>query len=167
MGRPAKPVKDHLRDGTFQKVRHGNRAQFEAIKEVPKSPFSDKRRIQYWDHFCEKLITTGILTIQHLDAVETLCSLRSDYDDLDAQVRAEGATYTTDTGQKKPHPAYDLKLRVQGQIIRLYEQFGFTPRTSAGLKVQAEPETQKDPFEELLQMTGTFSTGRPRKQPKA
>lgn len=168
MPRPPKPTKDHIRDGTYRKDRHAIRKQFELLNEIPTPPFTDSRRVRYWDHFCEKLITTNILTIQHLDAVEMLCKMSADLDDLNEQVRTEGATFQTDTGQIKANPAYGLKIQLQGQIIRLYEQFGFTPRTSMMLKTAAAPEKEKDPFEELLQMTAAFNSEKPKsKQPKA
>lgn len=168
MPRPPKPTKDHIRDGTYRKDRHAIRKQFELLNEIPTPPFTDSRRVRYWDHFCEKLIITNILTIQHLDAVEMLCNLRSDLDDLNKQLQTEGATFQTDSGQLKPHPAYGLKLQTQAQILRVYEHFGFTPRTSTMLKTAAAPEKEKDPFEELLQMTAAFNSEKPKsRQPKA
>ena len=167
-GRPPKTTDDHKRDGTYDPSRHSDRKEFALLKHIPDAPFTDQRRVKYWDHFCGKLITTGILTIQHLDSIEALCSLKSDLDDLNEQVRIEGATFKTDSGQIKANPAYTLKLQTQAQIIRLFEQFGFTPRTSMTLKAPNVKEKEKDPFEELLSMTAAIESSKPKdKRPKA
>ena len=168
MPRAPKPTELHKIDGTYQPVRHADRKEFELLREVPDCPFKDSRRSTYWNHFCGKLITTGLLTVQHLDSVEMICNLRADLDDLNAQVQKEGFTFQTDSGQIKANPAYTLKLQVQAQILRVYEQFGFTPRSSMTLKGPTNQTKEKDPFEELLAMGAAMETAKPKdKRPKA
>jgi len=153
MPRPPKSKEQHKRDGTYQRVRHADRKEFELLKNVPPAPAGfDATRKKYWVHFCDKLITTGLLTIQHLDSVEALCNLRADLDELNRDIKANGITFMTKTGQVKANPAYGLKLQTQAQILRIYEQFGFTPRTSMTLKAPKVQEKEKDPFEAVLEM---------------
>lgn len=167
-GRPPKSSEQHKIDGTHQRVRHADRKAFELLDELPPCPFSDKRRATYWEHFTSLYISTQILTKQHLDAIETLCNLRADLDDLNEDVRIEGITFKTDTGQIKANPSYALKLQTQAQILRIYEQFGGTPRTSMTLKTPTANKDKVDPFEELMKMGAVSEASKPKsRQAKA
>ena len=166
-GHNAKTVEELKKNGTYQPKYHAGRKTYEFLKEAPEAPkYLNERQAEYWDHFCVKLVNVGLLTVQHLDSVEHLCCLRVDLDTLNAQVENEGATYTTDTGQIKANPAYQLKIQVQAQVVRLYEQFGFTPRTSMTMKAPAG-QVDKDPFDEVLQMMKASTPVNPEKRPKA
>jgi P27 family predicted phage terminase small subunit len=167
-GHNAKTNEELKANGTFRKVYHADRKSFELLDAAPPSPFPDKRRSDYWDHFTGLYVSTQILTKQHLDAIETLCNLRADLDDLDANIQKDGITFTTDTGQIKANPSYSLKLQTQAQILRIYEQFGGTPRTSMTLKTPTANKEKVDPFEELMKMGAVSEASKPKsRQAKA
>lgn len=166
MPRPPKTSDELKKNGTFRPAYHADRKAFELLKDVPPPPDTfDKARTDYWNHFCSRLISSGLLTAQHLDAVKMLCSLHVDLDELNKQIQAEGITFHTDSGQIKANPAYALKLQTQAQILSTYDKFGFTPRASMNFKNPPQAAKETDPFEELVTMMK--ANDKPGQRPKA
>ena len=161
MNKP-KTTEQHKLTGTYRKDRHENRVKLKEVDGVPPSPFEDEYRTSRWVHYCELMKETHHLTQRHLDAIEVMCKLDADWLVADADVRKNGITFVSKGGQIKANPAVGIKLNIQSQIIRMYEQFGMTPRSSMNMKVPADQgKKAPDPLEEVLKLMAQSETAKP------
>lgn len=165
MGRGGHNVKstDELkRSGSYNATLHKDRVKLKEVDGVPPSPFEDEYRTSRWLHYCELMKETHHLTQRHLDAIEVMCKLDADWLVADADVRKNGITFVSKGGQIKANPAVGIKLNIQSQIIRMYEQFGMTPRSSMNMKVPADQgKKAPDPLEEVLKLMAQSETAKP------
>ena len=136
-GRPAKDTNTHKRQGTFTKTRHAERAEQPPVDGLPAPPadFTDRHRY-WWAHFIKNIKSFAVLTEPHLNAIALLCRLTVEREILDAEIQAYGHTVKTKAGMVRINPAFSARMDVDKQIIKLYEQFGFTLRASMNLKVE-------------------------------
>lgn len=157
-----KTTEQHKLTGTYRKDRHENRVKLKQVDGVPPSPFEDEYRTSRWVHYCELMQETHHLTQRHLDGIELMCNLDSDLIEVSENIKRTGITFTTETGQIKANPAVGIKLNIQSQMMRMYEQFGMTPRSSMNMKVPPDSGVKDtDPFEEVLAMMARNETQKP------
>lgn len=142
--RTPKTTAQHKADGTYQKSRHADRAKQPPVEGIPAPPedFTD-RHTHWWNHYIKDIKSFTILTEPHLNAVALLCRLMVEREELEDEVKAKGRTFTTSSGQVKINPAWSARLMVDKEIIKIYEQFGFTLRSSMNLKVEKPKTTSK------------------------
>jgi len=80
-GRPRKPKKLHLLQGTHQKCRHEDRDEIELPPGVPEKPeFLDDFAAEEWDRIVEKLSGYGILSNIDGAVLAVYCELYSEFE---------------------------------------------------------------------------------------
>jgi P27 family predicted phage terminase small subunit len=142
--RTPKSTAQHKADGTYQKSRHRDRVEQPPVSGNPLPPpdFTE-RQTYWWNHYVRDISGFTTLTEPHLNAVALLCRLTVEREILEAEIQANGHTFRTDSGQLKINPAFTARMAVDNQIIKLFEQFGFTLRSSMNLKVEKPKTTSK------------------------
>lgn len=140
-GRPPKTEAELKARGTFKNSRHAGRAPIAPIEDMPPPPEDfDERRVFWWNHFCADIQRTSALSHQHLNAVRLMSDLMVCREDLTKELKQDGYTFTTAGGLKKQNPAFSLRKQIDDQLIRLYEQFGFTLRSGMTIKAPEKPK---------------------------
>lgn len=151
-GRPPKTDAQLRANGTFEKSKHADRVDIKPIEGIPPAPADlDAESARWWNHFCADIQKTSILAEQHLNAVRLMSTLMRDRRELDDELRKNGFTFTTEGGLIKQNPAFSLRKQIDDQLIRLYEQFGFTLRS--GMTIKAPEKKPKSSILELMKPT--------------
>lgn len=142
--RTPKTTEEHKRDGTYQKSRHANRATPPPVDGIPAPPedFTEEQA-RWWNHYIKDIQSFAQLAEPHLNAVALLCRLMVEREKLDNDIQKNGHTFETSSGQIKINPAFTARQQIDGTIIKLYEQFGFTLRSSMNLKVEKPKAASK------------------------
>lgn len=141
-GRPPKSETELKARGTFEKSKHGDRAPIVPLDGIPPAPAEfDAEAVGWWNHFCADIQKASVLAEQHLNAVRLMAELMCDRRKLNDDIKANGFTFHTDGGMIKQNPAFSLRKQVDDQLIRLYEQFGFTLRSGMTIKAPEKPKT--------------------------
>lgn len=150
MARAPKTTEQHKKDGTYQKVRHGDRAELPPVDGIPPAPagFTPKMA-EWWVHYIRDIQSFTTLGEPHLNAVALLCRLMVERETLDKDVQEKGHTFETSSGQIKINPAFTARVQIDGQIMKLYEQFGFTLRSSMTIKTN-KPKQQTSRILEMM-----------------
>lgn len=141
-GRKPKTIQEHKKAGTYRADRHAARATITPIDGIPQAPAGFSEDAKYWwNHFCADIQKTAGLAEQHLNAVRLMAQLMCDRTKLDDDLQKNGFTFRTETGLIKQNPAFSLRKQIDDQLIRLYEQFGFTLRSGMTIKAPEKPKT--------------------------
>ena len=141
-GRQPKTESELKKRGTFEKSKHAERAEITPLIGMPPAPADfDEKRAYWWSHFCADIQKASVLAEQHLNAVRLMADLMACRIELSEQLKTEGYTFKTEGGMIKQHPAFSLRKQVDDQLIRLYEQFGFTLRSGMTIKAPEKPKT--------------------------
>lgn len=149
-GKKAKSETELRANGTYEKHHHGNRAKLPPVEGEPAPPadFTD-RHVFWWRHYIKDITGFTVLSEPHLNAVAMLCRLMVEREKLEIEIAAGGHTFKTKSGQVKINPAFTARMQVDNQIIKLFEQFGFTLRSSMNLKVE-KPKAAPSKILELM-----------------
>lgn len=148
-GRQPKTEDQLKAKGTFEKSKHAGRVDIIPLDVAPTPPSDfDETRAHWWNHFCSDIQKSGVLAEQHLNAVRLMADLMACRVKLSEQLEKEGYTFKAENGMIKQHPAFSLRKQIDDQLIRLYEQFGFTLRSGMTIKAPEKPKTS--PIFELM-----------------
>ena len=148
-GRKPKSKQELKAKGTFEKCKQGDRVTLTPIEGIPPAPADfNKEAVNWWNHFCGDIQKASFLAEQHLNAVRLMSLLMVDRVALDKQLKKEGFTFTTEAGMMKQNPAFSLRKQIDDQLIRLFEQFGFTLRS--GMTIKAPEKTKTSRILELI-----------------
>jgi P27 family predicted phage terminase small subunit len=160
--------------GTYRKDRHENIMEglVKTLSNIPDSPnHFDQRHIEKWNIICSDLLQYGSFSSLDIDMIRILIENIVIAEDAWASINKDGAVLWVEmAGGSKPikNPAHNVYMDCMKVIKSISEQFGMTPKSRQYLKAVKAPEKEKDPFEELLQMTAAFNSEKPKsKQPKA
>ena len=145
MGRPRKPVEQHLKEGTFRKDRHGMPVLL-AGRTPPKPPASlsaAERKV-----FVELVAQAGPI-LDEADGllVESAAVLIVQARALSKDIAKRGLLVTNRFGDVVPHPALRAELAAASELRLVLSQLGMSPAARArlgGLGVEG-----RSPVEEL------------------
>jgi P27 family predicted phage terminase small subunit len=65
-----------------------------------------------------------LVTDQNLESVQALCRCWDNYRDATAQLKSDGITVVTSTGNIRKHPAYDIAKTSMEGFVRLSKLLG-------------------------------------------
>lgn len=82
----------------------------------------------------------------YLMALEHYCNAWLIWDKAYTEVAKSGVTFSTDSGQIKTNPAVQVAKEMLALMMRILEQFGYTPRAAMSIKVTSEGKTDDDPL---------------------
>jgi len=144
-GHNIKPAAQKKAEGTSRKDRDENRLELAApvLSSIPAPPdYFDKDHVKKWNEVCKKLHTLGILTEADTDAIECYVKNWVISKVAWADVCENGQTIWVEqsNGNEKPitNPSLIQFNEAEGNMKRLYAEFGFTPRARMSIKVQRE-----------------------------
>lgn len=153
-GQNAKPVSEHQKNGTFNATRHKDRASdgYAKLNAIPKPPtYFTKEQVGKWNTLCKFLLTDGMLCGQFLEGVERYCNAWLTWWEAVQEVRVTGLTFTTDTGQIRQNPAVNIEKEMLALMVRILNEFGYTPRSSMSLKITGGASEELDPLAAIKQ----------------
>lgn len=146
-GRKPKTTERHKAEGTYDASRHRDRLRHPMLTYIPAPPsgFTDAQK-KIWTGTCEMLLRDGQLTDTYLMALEHYCNAWLMWDKAAAEVAKSGITFSTDSGQTKTNPAVQVAKEMIALMMRILEQFGYTPRAAMSIKVTSEGKADDDPM---------------------
>lgn len=153
-GNRSKPVSEHLKAGTYNVTRHKDRASdsYEKLGAIPKPPaYFTKGQIEKWNTLCGYLYTDGMLCGQFLEGVERYCNAWQTWSEAVQNVRKIGITFTTKAGQIRQNPAVNIEKEMLALMLRILNEFGYTPRSSMSLKITGGTDKELDPLAAIKQ----------------
>ena len=128
--------------GSFNTTTHNARLKLTAVEGMPDAPDDfGARENELWAHYVTEIKDMTVLSKQHLNSIALLCRLHCDREKLDAIIQKRGHVYETDAGLVKINPAVNARAKIDDQMMRLFEQFGFTARTSMSMKADKPKST--------------------------
>jgi P27 family predicted phage terminase small subunit len=150
-GRPPKPKKLHLLEGTYRADRHGKKElPKSAVPEIPAQFKNDPRKRALWNELVSTLGPNG-LDIIHLADRKMMEMMCNDYDEvlkLGDDIAKEGFVYEslTETGViQRANPKVGMKDQAFRRLKSLASEFGMTP--AARNKVaQAAQKAEDDSY---------------------
>ena len=150
-GRPAKSTAQHKADGTYNTTKHKDRVQYPTLDAIPKPPsYFTKEQAGKWNTFCAMLQRDGMLSDTYLELLERYCNAWLTWWKARTEVDANGLTFTTDSGQTKQNPAVAIEKEMLSLMVRILEQFGYTPRAARGVMVPGAGKENDDPLASFL-----------------
>ena len=145
-GRRPKTTEEHIKQGTYQPVRHANRLTVPTVQEAPPPPADfDEAHRAAWFEFCETLKDHGVLTRADHYAMRTFVEAYITAKTTYAIMLADG--FVVD-GRK--HPLHLVYAEAVKTMRALYDQFGLTPRARMGMKVEKPKEKEESFFEKMM-----------------
>lgn len=174
-GRPPIADAEKALRGTLQKCRIRDKPiQDSMLNELPPAPdFLGEIGQKEWN---EKIVLLDRLRNLHatdLGMLAALCKEYENYVKAEKEANDKARFYALKDGDGKikywgVHPVHSIAQQHLKSYIQLCNEFGFSPASRSALNIKPEKKPEKDPFEELLQMTAAFNSEKPKsKQPKA
>jgi len=161
-GRPKKPTKLKLIQGTFRKDRAvENEPQPESVVEIPRPPsYLNKYAKKMWKTLVGELVHKGILTVLDLPALEVCCETYGQYrlaheavfkpidPETGKRTKRTPAEYM-EGRNSQTMPEYVAMTKAftifKGYLI----EFGLTPASRSRLDIPKERGEEVDPMEKL------------------
>ena len=142
------------RRGTFRADRDGGTPEPEAAK--PRRPaWLGQEAARLWPAIAGELEAMGVLARADQVALALLCQALADYLAARAVVEEAAAAgdvkfcATTDKGNIIQHPAVGVMHKGWERVVKLAREFGMTPSSRAGLKVEGKA-APADPLLEMI-----------------
>lgn len=146
-GRPPKPTAQHKKEGTYNAAKHRDRLTFPLLDSIPKAPhYFTGEQAEKWSRICSMLKRDDMLSDTYLELLERYCNAWLTWWKARIDVDANGITFNTDSGQTKQNPAVAIEKEMLSLMVRILEQFGYTPRAAMSIKVQGDGKKDEDPF---------------------
>lgn len=155
-GRPTKPTKlKELAGNPGKRPLNHEPEVIAGLPEKPRGmPIAASRE---WDRMCLDLSVIGLVSKVDGKALYAYCMAFADAELMDRTMRKEGyfiETHFLDRegeivlGDRKKHPAYDMKYKALAAMKTFLIEFGLTPASRA--KLHVEPPKAVDPMDEIL-----------------
>lgn len=107
-----------------------------------------------WNDVGQKLVELGVLCSADMDSLAALIQLFFVAEDAWTSIADQGAVIWVETANgKKPvqNPSFRVYMDAQKALKPLLEQFGMTPKSRQGIKVNQKAAA--DPLEEFMKAT--------------
>lgn len=141
MGRPAKSNLQKKLTGTLQPCR-AKKSKFTVegfLQEKPPTGL-DKTAKAAW-RMAVQFAPPGMLTALDHGVLERWCRNYSWFRQLSKQLDTEGFTVMDEKGNVFKNPIADLVLKVQGVMLNLEKELGFSPAARARVRVPEQKQT--------------------------
>ena len=149
-GRPPKSTAQHKKDGTYNATKHRDRLQHPILEAIPAPPdYFTAGQSEKWNMICAMLKRDGMLSDTYLELLERYCNAWGTWWKARLEVDQSGITFETDSGQTKQNPAVAIEKEMLSLMLRILQDFGYTPRSAMSIKTPGGKE-ESDPLAELL-----------------
>lgn len=105
-----------------------------------------------WDRITKNLEAVGLLTVMDMDVLARYCEMLVEYEKAAKYVRNNGTTaerLNQYGSYEVTAPQFNTMVRLNGELLKIETQFGFTPSARSGLIGPLKDET-KDQWENFL-----------------
>jgi len=93
-----------------------------------------------WNELSEDLRARRMLSVTYSDAMAMYCRTWSEYMQADEQVKVQGLTIIGAKGGVIQNPLVLIRKNARADLLRIGQQFGFTPSSKAGIVVDNKPK---------------------------
>jgi P27 family predicted phage terminase small subunit len=147
--------------GTYRKDRDVKPTAGERLTEAPEAPDAMSRgAVQEWEALAPVLVKLGTICRGDLRAFEQLCETLATANALQSVIEAEGILLKMGNGAYKTNPAQKSLEVARAQAMRMYDQFGITPKARNYVSAAPNP-ADYDPYsDEALEGDGFRSQKR-------
>ena len=151
-GPKKQPLELKLLTGSYEAHRDGDlhkqpRPQPVGVVEPPAG--LGEVGLQFWhDHF-DMLKELGLLTDPDVYLFGKLCFAVESLDQIDADLREQGFTYTNTKGDQSRNPLTFQRRDVAAEVHKLTARFGMTPADRSGMQVDKPKKESKVRFKPL------------------
>jgi P27 family predicted phage terminase small subunit len=143
MSRPPLPIRHHQAVGSYRPDRHQAMPLHPSDLPPPVAPWLTPLAKAKWEEAAAELTAAGVLTALDLDALAVYCEAYATWRAAVDTVAMEGATYKTEGGLVKAHPAVAIMQAADKTLLAWSEKLGLTP--SARQRMRIEPPEKKPP----------------------
>jgi P27 family predicted phage terminase small subunit len=155
VGRPPKPTKLKILQGTFQKCRAKEEPKIESLLKVPRPPKSfkgdaHKRARAEWNRIAAELVDAGLLSNLDLVALECYCFAYERMLVAEEILVLEGLTFTSPKGFIMQRPEVSIASVARREVREFLTQFGMSPASRSRVAAKKTKEVERDEMEELL-----------------
>jgi P27 family predicted phage terminase small subunit len=145
-GRPPKTTAQHKADGTYHATKHRDRQTFPMLDAIPKHPaYFSKEQAVKWNTICAMLQRDGMLSDTYLELLERYCNAWETWSKARVEVDQLGITLVSDKGSYYKNPAILVEKDMLALMVRILEQFGYTPRAAMSMKSTGKEKQDDDP----------------------
>lgn len=147
-GRPPKSTAKHKEEGTYNATKHAKRLTHpiidlnDALRRKP--DYFTEQQSEKWNSTCAMLNRDGMLSDTYLNLVELFCNAWHRWWLSKVEADAGGVVFTTDSGQTKQNPAVAIEKEQMALMLRILQDFGYTPRSAASIKVENKGGQEDD-----------------------
>lgn len=158
-GRPAKPTRLHLLDGTFRKDRHAERAdaepQLDQLAKLPKCPgFLRGAGRAEWKRVGQELLDKRVLASADMAAFAGYCASLERAVEAEEVLREQGYTLETPQGFEQARPEVSIARQAWAEVRKFAQEFGITPSARTRVRAVPDPNAEKkkaaDPWDEVM-----------------
>lgn len=146
-GRPPKSTNLLIKQGTYRKDRHGDRADIHsnALAQSPKHPDNlNDVGMHLWYLVCEESIAMGTMAAIDMVSLQAACVFYMQFKELEEIVAEKGLMITIQDKHGNPiileNPASKAMRATWDSCSRILAHFGFTPASRAKLKITPKQE---------------------------
>jgi P27 family predicted phage terminase small subunit len=101
----------------------------------------DKNAKTEWRKCVRMAQAAGVITEWDGNALARYCQAWSDYRRYTELINERGDSYQTESGEWREHPEAARRQKTIDVLLRLEQQFGFTPSARASLTVEKKTDT--------------------------
>lgn len=144
-GQNAKSEAQLKQEGTYRKDRHAARLKVPLLDSIPPPPpYFTKQQTELWNKICAWMKRDNILSDTYTELIERYCNAWKTWDKARQDVDKNGVVFSTKSSQIKQNPAVAIEKEMLSLMLRILQEFGYTPRASNSVKVQADENAEKD-----------------------
>lgn len=150
-GRKPKPTAQHKKEGTYNATKHRDRMTFPALDDIPPAPqYFTREQKAKWAVFCTMLKRDEMLSDTYLELLERYCNCWQTWSKARQEVDQFGITLFNEKNQAFKNPAVLVEKDMLALMVRILEQFGYTPRAAMSMKQTGSKKEDDDPIMRLL-----------------
>ena len=114
------------------------------VKAPPAPAFLNAEAKREWARQVKHLQTMGVIAEADRALLAFYCQAWAEFLEVNADLKKEGLTFSTETGYILPHPLVAIRNGAFERAKKIAAQFGFSPAARARLKGGAAKEDKPD-----------------------
>lgn len=148
-GRPRKPTAQKELEGTDRKDRAPANEPKPDVEDPGAPSWLSQVAKEEWDRVAPYLLRLGLLT--HIDraALAAYCQNFARWHDAEKLIAENGLVMKTPNEYEQQRPEIGIANTAMKQMKAFMVEFGMTPSARSGITVNENPNTPKDPWDEL------------------
>jgi P27 family predicted phage terminase small subunit len=125
------------------------------MSKMPSPPsFLDATGKRHWKTYGEELLEMGVLTKADLPAFTAYCVVFSTWLESHKDVKTNGTHRMANNGYPIYNPNVGFRDKAIAQLKSFWTEFGMTPSSRTGIKVEPRKKDESDELENLIKFAG-------------